>query len=83
MPIPSKPAGKQQNKQHSYENIGVSDDYESLDMKNIKISTYERVQLKDKDSKYYNETFVLNAEENGKDSNKFTNDHEIEGIMIN
>ena len=61
----------------------MSDDYERLDMESIGTSTYERLQLNKKDLKYYNETFVLNAEENEKDNNKCTKDHDIEGIMIN
>ena len=82
-PIASKPAGNQQNQQHSYEKFCMSDDYESLDMENIGTSTYERLQLSNKDLKYYNETFELNAEENDKDNKKCTKGHGIEGIMIN
>ena len=52
-------------------------------MENIGTSTYERLQLNNKDLKYYNETFELNAEENDKGNKKCTKDHGIEGIMIN
>ena len=82
-PITAKPAGSQQNKQSSYENFGVSDDYESLDMQNIGTSTYESLQLNIKDSEYYNETFALNIQENDKDNNKCPKNLELEGIMIN
>ena len=46
--ITSKPTGNQRNQQHSYENFGVSDDYESLDMENIGTSSYEILQLNKK-----------------------------------
>ena len=82
MPTSSKPAGNQQNKQHSYENFSVSDDYESLDMENIGTSTYERLQLNNKDMKYYNEIFVLNALKNDKENNTCAKDHGVEGIII-
>ena len=71
-PITSKPTGNQRNQQHSYENFGVPDDYESLDMENIGTSSYEILQLNKKSLKYYNT-----------DNNKWTKDHGVEGIMTN
>ena len=71
-PITSKPIGNQENQKHSNENFGVSDDYESLDMKNIETSSYEILQLNKRSLKYYNT-----------ESQKCTKDHGVEGIMIN
>ena len=71
-PITSKPIGNQENQQHSNENFGVSDDYESLDMKNIETSSYEILQLNKRSLKYYNT-----------ENQKCTKDHRVEGIMIN
>ena len=70
-PITSEPAGNQQNQQHSYENIRVSDDYESLDMETIRPSSYEILQLNKKSLEYYNMP-----------NNKWTKDHGIKGIII-
>ena len=70
-PVTTKPAGNQRNQQHSYENAGVSDDYETLDMENTGTSSYEILQLKKKSLKYYNTH-----------DNKWTKDHGIKGIMI-
>ena len=80
-PITSKPAGNQQNQQHLYENFGVSDDYESLDMEKIEISTYERLQVQNKDMNSENETSVPNALKNDKENNKYAKDHRVEGII--
>ena len=71
-PITSTPAGNQRKQQHSYENFGVTDVYESLDMENIETSNYEILQLNKRSLKYHNT-----------DNNKCTNDHGVEGIMIN
>lgn len=80
-PITSKPAGNQQNQQHLYENFGVSDDYESLDMEKIETSTYERLQVQNKDMNSENETSVPNALKNDKENNKYAKDHRVEGII--
>ena len=80
--ITSKPAGNQQNQQHSYENFGASDDYERLDLENIRTSTYETLQLNNKDMKYNNETFALNPLKNDNENNKCAKDHAVEGIII-
>ena len=70
-PITLEPAGNQQNQQHSYENFPVSDDCESLDMENIRPSSYEILQLNKTSLKYYNTG-----------NNKWTQDHGIKGILI-
>ena len=80
-PITSKPAGNQQNQQHLYENFGVSDDYESLDMEKIETSTYERLQVNNKDMNSENETSVPNALKIDKENNKYAKDHRVEGII--
>ena len=70
-PITPEPAGNQRNLQHSCENFGVSDDYESLDMENIGTSSYEILHLNKTSLKYCN-----------MGNNKWTKDHGIKGIII-
>ena len=60
----------------------MSDDYESLDKENIGTSTYERLQLNNKDMNYYNEGFVLNTLKNDKENNKCAKDQGDKGILI-
>ena len=82
MPITSLSAENQHNEEHSYENPGVPDNYESLDPENIGTSIYQKLHLNNKDINYCNETFDLRTLENDKESNKCAKDHEVEGIMI-
>ena len=81
-PVTPKTVGNQQKQQHSYKNLGASDDYESLDMEKIGSSTYERLQLNSKDIIYYNEKIVFNAENNDKENNRYVKEHSSEGIII-
>ena len=78
-----KPSGNQENKQNSYENVGVSGYYESLNLQNMGTSAYQSLHLNNKDSTDYSKIFSLNAKENDKDNNRWRKDHEIEGIIIN
>lgn len=48
-PITTKPTWNQQNKQRLFENVGVSDDYDSLNLQNIVTNGYESLQLNNKD----------------------------------
>ena len=48
-PITTTPTWNQQNKQRLFENVGVSDDYDSLNLQNIVTNGYESLQLNNKD----------------------------------
>ena len=81
-PITSEPAGNQQNQQHSYESVHVSDDnYKSLDMENREPSVYQILHLNKTSLEYYN--MRSNNKYYNTCNNKCTKDHGIKGIMIN
>ena len=51
-------------------------------MEKIGSSTYERLQLNNKDKNYCNEKIVLNAEKNDKENNRCVKKHGAVGIIV-
>ena len=89
-PIFQHSFGNQQNfakhhpivKNSSYENFGLSDYYQSLDIENAGSGTYQMLQINNKGENHHNETLVLNTEKSDEKNNKYANEPNIQGIII-
>ena len=66
-------------KKNSYENFGPLDNYQSLNIENVRSGTYQMLQINNEDKNYHNESLVLNSQKSDKKSKEFTND--TEGII--